>query len=132
MKQLFRLPLETQQNQSTIRQSVAKVLRPLDEQRLYQELDSMKDRQGQLLRIRQIVRHLHEDRGVPFNLRMFEALVVSNWDITGSAAELRWIQSWMEKEGKMPDSEFYHSALRVRWAYPLRRSLLLGEGKLRR
>jgi hypothetical protein len=46
---------------------------------------------------------------------MLEALVVANWDPTGSAAELRLILDKSAQEHVSPDSAFYHAALRVGW-----------------
>ncbi|KAK0620368.1 hypothetical protein B0T14DRAFT_230672 [Immersiella caudata] len=59
-----------------------------------------------------------EEPGMDYNASMFEALVKSNWDTDGSAAVLKEIHDRMEKRQILPDSSFYHAALRLLAVHP--------------
>jgi len=82
---------------------------------LLRELENRKNSQGQEGRIVAIVQHLVKQRGLPYDVRLLEALVVANWDTRGSAARLTEIMDLMGELNLTPDSAFYHSALRVCW-----------------
>jgi hypothetical protein len=71
---------------------------------VYEALRSLRGWEGQGPKIRRLVRHMVEDRGVP------------NWDTTtGSASDLAEIYKEMRDGDRYPTPGWYHSALRVRF-----------------
>jgi hypothetical protein len=83
---------------------------------VYEALRSLRGWEGQGPKIRRLVRHMVEDRGVPPNVFLYEALVTANWDTTtGSASDLAEIYKEMRDGDRYPTPGWYHSALRVRF-----------------
>ena len=83
--------------------------------------------------IRALVKYLVNHRSQTPNAHLYEALVASNWEPSGSALEVRQILDEMKELGVGATSSLYHAALRALAVHPdyLLRNRIITEMKER-
>jgi pentatricopeptide repeat protein len=84
-------------------------------------------------KIRAFVKYLVERRAQTPNAMLYEALITSNWDLCGSAEEVREILDEMQTMGVGGTSSLYHAALRALAVHPdyILRNRIISEMKER-
>lgn len=80
---------------------------------VYETLRALQGKAGQRNKIRALVKYLVESREETPNAFLYEALIASNWDVTGSAAEVKELMDEMRTFGIAGTASLYHVALRV-------------------
>lgn len=82
---------------------------------IYETLRALQRKSGQRNKIRAIVEYLVENREEKPNTFLYEALIASNWDVAGSAVEVKQLMDEMKSLGIAGSASLYHAALRVRY-----------------
>ena len=80
---------------------------------IYEALRALQGVSGKRDTIRALVRYLVQYRDEKPNTFLYEALMVSNWDVAGSAEEVKDLLTEMRLEGIEGSASFYHAVLRV-------------------
>lgn len=80
---------------------------------IYETLRALQGKSGQRHKIRAIVEYLVKSREEKPNAFLYEALIASNWDVAGSAAEVKDLMDEMRSLGIAGTASLYHAALRV-------------------
>ena len=80
---------------------------------IYEALRALQGKSGQRNKIRALVVYLVESREEKPNAFLYEALIASNWDVAGSAGEVKELMNEMKTLGIAASPSLYHAALRV-------------------